>query len=273
MSEATQPKWSSRGNTIPGALRLAAIVALVNVVVISQPARANAQTTSPPIITIAATISAEAATQVPFPIRVAPTEAIPRGSFVRVRGMPPMAALSEGHSIAPGSWAIPLQALGDLKITLPPTAEGTADVLVSLVAVDGSVVAEVRSTLIVAPPQPPAGPPLPLPADHGGRPNRVTVPAIPPEDRERALRLMRKGDEQLAQGLIAPARLLYERAADLGFAPAAMALAGTYDPAALTSPHLRGVSADATEARRWYERARQLGSTDADQLLRRLSEK
>ena len=273
MSEATQPKWSSRANPIPAALRLAAIVALTNVVVIWQPARANAQTTSPPIINIAATISAEAATQVPFPIRIAPTGAVPRGSFVRVRGMPPTAALSEGHSIAPGSWAIPLQALGDLKITLPATAEGRTDVLVSLVAVDGSEVAEVRSTLIVAPPQPPAGPPMPLSADDGGPAARATVRPIPPEDRERAMKLMKKGDEQLTQGLIAPARLLYERAADLGFAPAAMALAGTYDPAALMSPHLRGVSPDAKQAKRWYERARQLGSTDADQQLRRLSEK
>jgi hypothetical protein len=269
----TQPKWSSPGNTIAAALRVAAIVALTNVVVICQPGPANAQSTDRPTISIAATISAETATQVPFPIRVAPTGAVPRGSFVRVRGVPPTAALSEGHSIAPGSWAIPLQALGDLKITLPATAEGRADVLVSLVAVDGSVVAEVKSTLIVAPPRSPAGAPLPAPADHSGPAARVAVPAILPEERERALKLMKKGDEQLAQGLVAPARLLYERAADLGFAPAAMALAGTYDPAALTSLHLRGVSPDAAQARRWYERARQLGSAEADQQLRRLSEK
>src|SRR5438034_1094049 len=33
-----------------------------------------------------------------------------------------------------------------------------------------------------------------------------------PQDKERALRLMKKGDEELAQGDVASARLLYERA-------------------------------------------------------------
>ena len=84
------------------------------------------------------------------------------------------------------------------------------------------------------------------------------------------MKLKEKGDEQLAQGLVAPARLLYERAVELGLAEAAMALAATYDEAELTSPNLRGVSPDAKEAKRWYERARQLGAGDADQRLRRL---
>ena len=80
------------------------------------------------------------------------------------------------------------------------------------------------------------------------------------------MKLMQKGDEQLAQGLVALARLLYERAADLGFAPAAMALAGTYDATILAaSPHLRGIGPDAKEAKRWYERARQLEASGADQ--------
>jgi TPR repeat protein len=53
-----------------------------------------------------------------------------------------------------------------------------------------------------------------------------------------------------------PARLLYERAADLGLAEAAMALARTYDAAEPDQPYLRGVQPDAKEARRWCERAR-----------------
>jgi TPR repeat protein len=84
------------------------------------------------------------------------------------------------------------------------------------------------------------------------------------------MRFMQKGDEQLTQGLIAPARLLYERAAELGLAQAAMALAATYDPAELTSRNLLGVSPDPKEAKRWYERARELGALDADRRLQRL---
>src|SRR5262249_29312874 len=92
-----------------------------------------------PTIEVAKTIPANPATLTPFPIRVGPSRAIPRNSFVRVRGLPSMAALSEGYSIGPGSWAVPLQALADLKITLPIAAEGRADVTISLVAVDGPV--------------------------------------------------------------------------------------------------------------------------------------
>jgi TPR repeat protein len=69
---------------------------------------------------------------------------------------------------------------------------------------------------------------------------------------------------------VAPARQLYERAADLGLAEAAMALAATYDAAELASPHLRGIRPDAKEAKRWYERARALGAPEAGQRLQRL---
>ena len=82
-----------------------------------------------------------------------------------------------------------------------------------------------------------------------------------------------KGEEQLAQGLVAPARLLFERAADLGLAQAAMALGATYDAAELDKPNLRGISPDDTQAKRWYERARQLGASEADMRLRRLGAK
>ena len=75
---------------------------------------------------------------------------MPRNSFVRVRGLPPMAALSEGHSIAPGSWAVPLAALPDLKIMLPAAPPGRSEIVITLVAVDGSVLAEAKSTLAVA---------------------------------------------------------------------------------------------------------------------------
>jgi hypothetical protein len=81
------------------------------------------------------------------------------------------------------------------------------------------------------------------------------APAIVRNDRARALKLKQMGDEQLTQGLIVPARLLYERAADLGFAPAALALAATYDEAALAHSNLRGVGSDPKAAAHWYERA------------------
>ena len=291
---ATESRRSCHLTTIWRVLQLVAVAGLVSVtLLLIAVERANTQTTNRPTINIAAVITAEAATQVPFLIGVGPAASIPHNSFVRVEGLPPMAALSAGYLIEPGSWAIPLWALPGLKITLPIPTEGSFVVLVTLVAIDGSgVLVEARSTLVVsaAPPAstdahpdtPPTAasrsfaagaPSLARPAEREERTDpapHIATPAMVPEDRERALKLVKKGDEAMADGLVAPARLLYERAADLGLAQAAMALAGTYDAAELTRPNLRGIRPDAKEAKRWYERARQLGAGDANERLRRL---
>jgi len=287
VSEAAQPGRRWRRNAVSQTLRLAAVVALTNMVIVFARAvhPAYAQVSGTPTIEVAEVITGEAATQISFPIRVGPTALIPPNSYVRVRGLPPTVALSDGYSIAPGFWAIPLRALPDLKMLLPVGAEERADVLVSLVTADGWVLVEARSTLVVKAPQrgdalpqpetpvsvlPPPPPPVPAQRLERGAPPPFPEPTIHSEVRERAQRLKEKGDEQLAQGLVAPARLLYERAAELGLAQAAMALAATYDESELTTPNLRGISPDVKEAKRWYERARELGAGDADQRLRRL---
>jgi hypothetical protein len=89
--------------------------------------------------------------------------------------------------------------------------------------------------------------------------------------RAMAVRFLKRGDEELADGRVAPARLLYERAAEMGLAQAAMALAGSYDAAELAKPHLRNVQPDPAEAKRWYERAKALGAAEAAARLQRLS--
>jgi hypothetical protein len=99
------------------------------------------------------------------------------------------------------------------------------------------------------------------------------APVVAPADRERALRLKKKGDEELADGKVRPARLLFERSAELGLAEGAMALAATYDAAELAKLNLLGVEPNAEQARRWYERALALGAGDARQRLQRLGAK
>lgn len=281
MNDATQPGRSRRRSTIiPSASRPRAgarLVSMALALLVQGPA--DAQAPDRPTIAIAAAITAEPATQISFPIRIGPVSSIPRNSFVRVRGLPQMASLSEGHSIGPGSWAIPLGALPDLKITIPVSGAGKTDVYVTLVAVDGTVLVEVKTMLIVAPPTsaraPTEAPATAAPMAILGpearpQPPPAAPPVMQPEDREPALKLLKKGDEQLADGRVGPARLLYERAADMGLAQAAMALAATYDTAELTRPNLRGVRPDANEAKRWYERARQLGAREAEARLLRL---
>lgn len=267
------------------AARLAACAG-VAAVLASLPLPAAAQAASRPAITVAPTIAATAASQSALPISVGPADAVPRNSFVRLRGLPPMAALTEGHSIAPGSWAVALAALPNLKLVLPPGVTGRADIRVTLVAVDGMVLSEARTTLVIAAAPAPgkaaagrdAAPPASASILRAGvpplaPPRAVQAPAptpMTPHDRERAERLMKKGDEQIKEGNISAARLLYERAAEVGLAEAAMALAATFDEAELERLNVRGISANAVQARRWYERARQLGAPEADQRLSRL---
>jgi hypothetical protein len=178
----TGVRLAQRNGRIPPHARVAARVLLATAIVLAPfTDLASAQTT----IIVAPTVFVAPATQVPFPIRVGPQEVLPLGSSVRVRGLPPMTVLSNGHWIAPGAWAIPISALPDLKITLPEAAVGRSEISVMLVAIDGSVLAEARSALIVAAP--------------------AAAPMLTAEERERALRLVKKGHEQLAQGGIAQA--------------------------------------------------------------------
>lgn len=251
---------------------------------------ADAQTK--PVINVASVILAEPAVETPFPIQIGPVEAIPQQTFLRIRGLPSTATLSEGHAIAAGAWAIPLSGLPRLKIATPAGASAKNDVTISLVAIDGRILSEVKATLLIAPASvlapaaaqaasgQPAntaalGPPglttVPAPARLPLEPPVPAPPDISPEDRERALKYMERGDAGLANGNITIARLFYEHAADLDWGPAALALAATYDPNELNRWNIvGGVEPNLTEARKWYERARELGAAEAVERLQRL---
>jgi hypothetical protein len=84
---------------------------------------------------------------------------------------------------------------------------------------------------------------------------------------------MKIGAELMANGDIAAARMMFERTAEAGNAAGAFALAETYDPVMLRRLRLRGgVAPDVALARRWYERARDLGSIAAPERISRLAQ-
>jgi hypothetical protein len=82
-------------------------------------------------------------------------------------------------------------------------------------------------------------------------------------DAAEAGRLAKRGEEYLAQGDIAAARLVLARAAAAHDAHAALSLGATYDPAVLRHLHVLGFQPDVAQARAWYEKAAEYGSTDA----------
>jgi hypothetical protein len=76
-------------------------------------------------------------------------------------------------------------------------------------------------------------------------------------------RLVKRGEDYLAQGDIAAARLILGRAAEARDARAAMSLGATYDPAVLRKLHVLGFRPDVAQARAWYDKAAGYGSSEA----------
>jgi hypothetical protein len=105
---------------------------------------------------------------------------------------------------------------------------------------------------------PPAAPPAPA------------APAARRIDSAELANLMTRAKTLLASGDISPARLLLERAAEAQEASAALMLAQTYDPTVLGTQDIRNITPDPAMARTWYQRAAQLGSTDAQRRLSQL---
>lgn len=269
------------------------------------PAAGWAQTAIKTQVRLAPRVLVEVDVETPLIINVGPAESLPSNSYIQVRGLPESAALNEGHSISPGTWAVPLRSLANLTIQAPMAAAGTTEFTVRVVSLEGSVLAEVKSSIIVVagyvigqrsaaldaqpkmvqPPMPAA--PAPVAAPPRAPQAAVAAPIVqtppapapaPPasgpklsaEDKVRLEKMVGLGNRHMSSGNIAAAREFFRRAAEGGLADGAMLLAATYDPDELSALNVQGLSPDPAEARRWYERARSLGAAGVEARLARL---
>jgi hypothetical protein len=96
----------------------------------------------------------------------------------------------------------------------------------------------------------------------------TTVRAL---DREAIALLVQQGEQLISAGDIAAARTVYQRAAEAGDLAASVALAASYDPAALKQLGVVGMHADLKKARSLYEKAERLGSAEATRRLQMLA--
>jgi hypothetical protein len=102
---------------------------------------------------------------------------------------------------------------------------------------------------------------------------RTRAAAPPPEPIEELIALwVKRGEDFVAVGDFASARMLFQRAADAGDGQAALMLGATYDPNVLHRFGAKGLTADIAEARLWYEKARALGSPEAPRRLEALAQ-
>jgi hypothetical protein len=282
----TGMSWTASWRAGVFAIKRVGLPALALVGVIANVALAAAD---PPRIRIAPTIVATAGSQIGLAIELSPPGAVPSKSYLNLRGLPPTMALADAHVIAPGSWAVPLASLPMLNATIPAGLSGQFNISVSLIGLDGRMLAQAATTLTIQHPaasaaleklvgSPPVSSNAKVPVPTNPTPPNAVAPQperrqhpLSPQERQAALSLLKRGDDLLATGNVSSARLFYERAADAGLAEAALALAMTFDPNELARRNVvGGVQADSAAARRWYERARDLGASDAESRLAQL---
>ncbi len=289
-------------------IRLAAVLACIAVNLCISPTPVPAQDT--PKLIVAREVLLPPKTVIPFPIHIENRTALPANCFIRISKLPPNAKLTAGHRVSDDTWAVPIDRLTKLRIAYPKDVPPQAVIRVQLVSLDRGLLADETVRLIAGlrPLAPPrlatrtlkrasdarrdaadvmaatsgltvgnekaanaanrTGRLAALPST-SSRPNTSTT--TDPGNRNAATqRMLARGNQFLLQGNVNAARLFYRRAADAGSAAAAMALAATYDPNELQTLGIVGMTGDVGEAKRWYERAIQLGEAKARTRLDRL---
>jgi TPR repeat protein len=95
----------------------------------------------------------------------------------------------------------------------------------------------------------------------------------PPKPGPRAAELFERGNQAQAEGDVSGARRYYLVAAEQGSPQAASRLGQLYDPTYLKQTAIGGIDPDPALARKWYERAVELGDAQAKSLLNALAER
>jgi hypothetical protein len=221
-----------------------------------------AQRADPPLIIMPSSVTGNRGSVVALPIRIDSTLALHKDSVVRLWGVPPRFTLNAGNLVEQW-WVVPLYKLPNLALNIPIDASGRLEIAVTLFDIDGTVLGNAKTMLVIQSTAPP--PPTSAPGERAER-NQLVVGRVQLsiEDKARAEQLLGQGEKYLADANIDVARQFFRRAADMGLAAAALKLATTYDPVELARMQVHGVVPDPNEALKWYERARQLGVNEAD---------
>jgi hypothetical protein len=184
-----------------------------------------------------------------LPLRILPA-GVRHGQLVLVlRGLPDQATISGATRLGPETWLID----GDedllLEVTTPSSTLGSQRLDVLVRSMNGTNLAQARTTLVVS----------------------KAAPGGAPTDSEATLtqRLLESGRVFLASGEVDAARMVLQRSAELGNVEATLELARTFDPARMSAAGIGG-PADELKAIYWYSEAKRLGSREAEERLRGL---
>ena len=92
----------------------------------------SVQISSQPILLV------EPSVETAFPIQLSDSTQLPKQAFVRIRGLPAAAVLSEGHAIKAGTWAVPLTGLANLMVTVAAASSASQLRLVGCASTAGA---------------------------------------------------------------------------------------------------------------------------------------
>jgi hypothetical protein len=229
------------------------------------------------------------------------------GATVTIKGMPPGARLTAGVPLSFTEWRVHAEEIANVMVIPPADFVGELELSAELRSPEGAAqvasfmqliwkaapgaVVTTSSTVpasAVPAPQPPqplpqqAPPPQQQPPPQPQQqiaslpPASATAPQQQPQPRADTVRelsaneiaaLVRRAQEMLANGDVKAARLVLLRAAEAHDARAALALAKTFDPIALRQFSTAEPGPDLTQARNWYQKAREWGAPEAQRQL------
>jgi len=193
----------------------------------------------------------EAMRAVRFHLEIEPETARSESFLLILTGLPQDATLSGASRIGSDTWLLAGDAASRLELTLAQWSASPLEIDVELRRINGMVAARTKAWIHVPPPA--------VPERH--KPDDATI-------RE----LMQRAEDLLSNGDVVASRQLYERAAEMGNADAALSLGATYDPRRLWSLGVLGMVGNKERARQWYQRADEMGHPGAKERLRALEE-
>jgi hypothetical protein len=201
-----------------------------------------------------------------------------KGVFILIRNIPEGVSVSAGMTTG-RVWVVPLREASTLRLVSKPGVTDEFQLSFYLMGPNSKALAEATTTVRLRSRQDTAatlGPAMPKP--DSAKPEAATVqPQTPPPPQAERLTpqaetaLLSRGRDVLRQGGVAAARIIFEELATHGSAAGALALARTYDPSYVVPSGAAAPAPSLAEARKWYERAAQLGNADAKRRLAELA--
>jgi hypothetical protein len=206
----------------------------------------------------------------PIPLKIDVPQGIGENiRFVMVRGLPDKVTLSSGFRVKQ-SWLVAINEVNGVQLVSPEDYKGDFTLEFFFVKDGQERPASSAMRVQIAPPgaseQATVEEPLPTqpvsPQSSGG-------PAVLPPAQEADM--LQKGQDYLGRGDVASARMLFEELSAHGSAKGALAMARSYDPNALKEIWIVGtLQPDAEKAKLWYQRASDLGDSDAQGYMKQL---